>query len=104
MLVSVTERTKEIGVRKAVGATNRQILYQFITEAAVLSFAGGMLGIILSLATNFVLRITTELEPVITPEVTALAVGVAFVVGVIFGTAPAVVAARKDPIDALRYE
>ncbi|MDZ7786250.1 MAG: ABC transporter permease [Candidatus Saccharibacteria bacterium] len=104
MLVSVTERTREIGVRKAVGATNRQVMYQFITEAAVLSLIGGILGILLSLGTNFLLRVTTNLEPVITAPIMGLAVVVAFVVGVVFGAAPAFVAARKDPIDSLRYE
>ncbi len=104
MLVSVSERTREIGIRKAVGATNRQILYQFLTEAAVMSFMGGVLGILASLIVNFTLRITTDLEPIITFPVMGVAVLVAFVVGIIFGTAPAAVAASKDPIDALRYQ
>ena len=104
MLVSVTERTREIGIRKAVGATNRQILYQFMTEAAVLSFVGGILGVLFALIVNFLLRITTDLQPVITPEIIFIASGVAFGVGIIFGIAPAAIAARKDPIDSLRYE
>lgn len=104
MLVSVTERTREIGVRKAVGATNRQIMYQFITEAAVLSLVGGILGILLSLGANFALRVMTDLQPVVTLPVMGIAVGVAFIVGIVFGAAPAFVAARKDPIDSLRYE
>lgn len=104
MLVSVTERTREIGIRKAVGATNRQILYQFMTEAAVLSFFGGVLGVLCSLLVNFLMRITTDLQPVITLNVILLATGVSFAVGLIFGIAPAAIAARKDPIDALRYE
>lgn len=104
MLVSVTERTKEIGIRKAVGATNRQILYQFLTEAAVISLAGGLLGVIIALLANFLLRIFTNLQPVITWPVVLIACGVALGVGLFFGVAPALKAARKDPIDALRHE
>lgn len=104
MLVSVTERTQEIGIRKAVGATNRQILYQFMTEAAVLSFTGGVLGVLISLLVNYFIRVFTDLQPVITLDIVLIASGVSFAVGLIFGVAPAVIAARKDPIDALRYE
>ncbi len=102
MLVSVTQRTQEIGVRKAVGATNQQILGQFLTEAAVLSFVGGIVGIIGSVFANFLLRVFTELEPVITLPIIFASLSVAVVVGVIFGVAPALQAARKDPILALR--
>ncbi|HUD10248.1 MAG TPA: ABC transporter permease [Candidatus Saccharimonadales bacterium] len=104
MLVAVTERTSEIGVRKAIGATNRQILNQFLIEAVVLSFAGGILGVILSLLINVALRVFTNLQPLIPWPIMVLAVGVALVVGVIFGIIPAIKAARKDPIDALRYQ
>ncbi len=104
MLVSVTERTREIGVRKAVGATNRQILSQFITEAAVLSFMGGLIGVFLSIVANYFIRIFTDLQPVITLPIMGVAVGVALVVGIFFGMTPALKAAKKDPIDALRYE
>lgn len=104
MLVSVTERTREIGIRKAVGATNRQILYQFMIEAIVLSVSGGLLGVLLSLLTNFLIRIFTSFQPVITLPVVTLACSVALVVGVLFGVAPALRAARKDPIEALRHE
>jgi putative ABC transport system permease protein len=102
MIVSVTERTQEIGIRKAVGATNKQILTQFITESALISVVGGLLGVIVALLINFMLRISTELAPLITLPIMIAAVGVAFIVGVIFGVAPALNAARKDPIDALR--
>lgn len=103
MLVSVTERTREIGIRKAVGATNRQILSQFMTEAAVLSLMGGIFGILLSVLTNYLLRIFTDLLPVITiPVMVAVGVG-ALLLGMVFGIAPALRAARKDPIEALRY-
>jgi len=104
MLASVSERTREIGIRKAVGATNRQILNQFLTEAAVLSAVGGIVGIILAYVVNFLLIVGTNLHPVITWPVVVIATGVSLAVGVIFGIAPAARAARKDPIDALRYE
>lgn len=104
MLVSVSERTSEIGIRKAVGATNGQILNQFLIEAAVLSFVGGILGVIVSILVNFVLRIVTDLQPVITLPVILIATGVALSVGIFFGMMPALKAARKHPIDALRYE
>jgi putative ABC transport system permease protein len=104
MLVSVTERMHEIGIRKAVGATNRQILNQFVMEATVLSFMGGVIGIILSLLLNLLLRAFTNLEPVISWQVVLLATGVSLAVGVLFGSAPALKAARKDPINALRNE
>ena len=104
MFVSVTERTREVGIRKAVGATNRQLLSQFMTEAAVLSVVGGILGVAVSIVVNYLIRIFTGLQPVITFPIMLVAVAVALVVGVFFGIAPAVKAASKDPIDALRYE
>lgn len=102
MLVSVSERTREIGVRKAVGATNRQIRNQFMAEAIVLSVLGGIVGIIASFVLNFLIRVTTDLTPVITWPVVLVAAVVSVSVGIISGTIPAVKAARKDPIDALR--
>jgi ABC-type antimicrobial peptide transport system permease subunit len=102
MLVSVAERMHEIGLRKALGASNRQIMLQFLTEATVLSLLGGIIGVIISLAINFVLRVATPLTPVISWEAIVVSVVVSLIVGVIFGTAPALKAARKDPIEALR--
>ena len=103
MFVSVSERTGEIGIRKAIGATNGQILGQFVTEAAVMSLLGGIFGVLFSLLVNYFVRLFTILEPVVIPELMVLAVVVAFIVGMIFGTAPAIRASRKNPIDALRY-
>lgn len=102
MLASVSERTYEIGIRKAVGATNRQIRNQFMAEAVVLGLVGGALGVIGSFATSFLIRISTNLHPVISWPVVGLAVVASLIVGIVFGTVPAVKAARKDPITALR--
>ncbi len=104
MFVSVTERTREIGVRKSLGATNRQIYSQFLTEAAVLSIVGGIIGIGVALFGTIIVRLITDLQPAVTWQIVALAVTVSAAVGIIFGTAPAVKAARKDPIESLRYE
>jgi putative ABC transport system permease protein len=104
MLVSVTERMNEIGIRKAIGATSRQIMSQFLIEATVLSVVGGIIGVLLSFVVNFLLRLTTTIEPVVSWQVVLLAAFVSLLVGIIFGTAPALKAARKDPIDALRNE
>ena len=103
-LVSVTDRTREIGIRKAIGATNRQILDQFIIEAVVMSSTGGVVGILLSFLVDYILRVTTNLQPIITWQILIIATGVDLVIGVVFGALPAFQASRKDPIDALRYE
>lgn len=102
MFVSVAERMHEIGIRKAIGATKRQILDQFMIEALLLSLAGGIIGVLLSFGLAYVLRVTTSLAPVITWEAAILVLLVTTVVGAIFGSVPAIKAARKDPIDALR--
>jgi putative ABC transport system permease protein len=104
MFVGVTERTREIGVRKSLGATNRQIYSQFLIEATLISFVGGLIGVIVALTANFFLRISTSLTPVATLPIIGIAVVVAMTVGMVFGTAPAIKAARKDPIESLRYE
>lgn len=104
MLVSVTERMHEIGIRKAVGATNRQVLNQFMVEAAVLSVLGGAIGILVAVLIDLLLRIFTNIQPVISWQVVLLAFAVSLAVGVVFGSAPALKAARKEPIDALRNE
>jgi ABC-type antimicrobial peptide transport system permease subunit len=102
MLVSVSERKQEIGIRKAVGATNAQIMSQFLIEAVVLSLLGALLGLLVSAIGNIAIRIFTDLKPVITPQIVVIAMFVSVAVGAIFGLAPAVKAAAKDPIDSLR--
>jgi ABC-type antimicrobial peptide transport system permease subunit len=104
MLVSVAERRHEIGIRKAVGATNRQILSQFMIESTVLSLTGGIIGIGLAFVIDLSLHLVTTLQPVITWQIVAAATGVSLLVGIVFGSIPAFQAARKDPIDALRSE
>jgi putative ABC transport system permease protein len=104
MLVSVTERTHEIGIRKAVGATNRQIRSQFLTEAIVLSLAASLVAIFIAVLINMALRIFTNLEPALSWQIMLLSTGMALAVGITFGLAPAVIASRKEPISALRHE
>ncbi len=104
MLVSVAERTHEIGIRKAIGATNRQILEQFMIESTVLCFFGGVLGVGVAYAVQISLKLATNLQPVITWQIVVASLFVSTVVGVVFGTIPALKAARRDPIEALRSE
>jgi putative ABC transport system permease protein len=104
MLLVVTERMHEIGVRKAVGASSRQILGQFILEATVLSVVGGVIGIAVSTGAIGLLRVYTDLDPVISWTAIGIAAGVSVAIGVLFGSIPAIKAARKDPIEALRHE
>jgi len=104
MLVSVAERMHEIGIRKAVGATNRQILSQFMIEASVLSLSGGVIGVALSFFIDVCLRVFTNLQPAIGWQIVVLATGVSLLLGIVFGCVPALKAARKPPIDALRSE
>jgi putative ABC transport system permease protein len=104
MFVNVTERTREIGVRKSLGATNRQIYSQFLIEATAMSIVGGIIGVMIALLGNIIFRIATDLQPSVTWQIIVVAVGVSAIVGIIFGTVPAVKAARKDPIESLRYE
>ena len=104
MLATVNARIREIGVRKAVGATNAEIRAQFLAEAILISLAGGTVGIILGLAVPFSVRFITNYRVPISGWSVIIAVLVSSLVGIIFGTAPATRAARFDPIESLRYE
>ena len=104
MLVSVTERTREIGIRLSVGARTSDVLTQFLTEAIVLSLAGGLLGVLLSFAITLILNAYTSIMAVIRPEIVLIAVCFAGMIGIFFGFYPARKAANLNPIDALRYE
>ena len=104
MLVSVTERTREIGLRLAVGARGRDVLMQFLVEAVVLSLVGGLVGIALGFAISQSLQRFLAWPTSVSPQAVALAFGFAAATGIFFGFYPARKAARLDPIDALRYE
>lgn len=104
MLVSVTERTREIGIRRAVGAKKRNIMAQFILEAIVLCEIGGVIGVGLGIAGGNVLAFALKLAPVIPMDWVVLGLVICSVVGIIFGTYPAFKAANLDPIESLRYE
>ncbi len=104
MLVSVRERTREIGVRRAIGARQSDILTQFLIEAIVLSIAGGIVGLVLGEIAAFILAIIGDWEFAIRMDTITLAIGFSLVVGVVFGVWPARTASRLEPIDALRFE
>jgi putative ABC transport system permease protein len=104
MLVSVTERTREIGIRKAVGATRRDILSQFVVEALVLSLLGGFIGLLLGIAGSDLISRFAGWTTLVSPASLVLAVTFAAAVGIFFGIYPAQRAAALDPIVALRYE
>ncbi len=104
MLVSVTERTREIGIRKAVGARRKDILVQFLIEAITLSVTGGVIGILLGGGIGALVNATGVIRTVVAPSSVALAVGFSIAVGLFFGLYPAARAASLHPIDALRYE
>ena len=104
MLVSVTERTREIGLRMAIGAKGRNIMAQFLAESLVLSVAGGIIGIVLGITTTQLLARRFGWSIPVRPEIIILAVGFSILVGVGFGLFPARRASRLDPIEALRYE
>ena len=104
MLVSVTERTREIGIRKALGARTRDVMVQFLTESAILSACGGLIGVILGVSLVAAGGAALGMRVVIRPLIVIIAVGFSAVVGIFFGLYPASKAAKSDPIDALRYE
>jgi putative ABC transport system permease protein len=104
MLVSVTERTREIGIRMAVGARRRDILLQFLSESMILSLLGGITGILLALLLTFIMRTFMNTPTLVSPLIIAASTGFAAIVGIFFGWYPARKAANLYPIDALRYE
>jgi len=104
MLVAVTERTREIGIRKAIGAKRIHILYQFLTETIVICLAGGIIGIILGSIIGVIAGVSLELPPIIPVWSIFLGVGFSIFVGLLFGIYPSMKAARLNPIEALRYE
>lgn len=104
MLVSVTERTKEIGIRKAIGATTSVILYQFLTEAVIISLIGGIIGMISGISIAFIAGHFVSITPSLSAYVIIGAILFSSIIGIFFGIYPAKKAAELDPIDALRYE
>ena len=102
MLVSVTERTQEIGLRKALGATSKNIGRQFLAEAIVISLGGGVVGLLLGYISTLV--VSSFIRATIPWWAIGLAMGFSVFVGVVFGTYPALSASKKDPIEALRFE
>lgn len=104
MLVSVTERTREIGIRKAIGATRKDILFQFLIESIIVSGTGGLIGTILGISLQLIVTTYLDIEPTISISTILVAVGFSTMVGVFFGIYPANKAAKLDPIEALRYE
>ena len=102
MLVNVSERTREIGIRKALGANNRHILFQFLTESMIISLSGGFFGYLIGYAFSFGVSVFLPFSPVISWQIAVLVCGISILVGVIFGLYPAFRAARKDPIISLR--
>ena len=104
MLVAVTERTREIGVRKALGAPRRAILAQFLVESVVLTALGGLLGILLGSSVSWIVHATTPLPTFVSPWSVVLGLVFSAAVGIFFGIYPALRASRLDPVDSLRYE
>ena len=104
MLVSVTERTREIGIRMAVGARSRDIMLQFLVEAVVMAATGGAIGILLGIGSSEVLKNWAQWPTLVDPAIVLIAFLFSGAVGVFFGFYPAKKAANLDPIDALRYE
>jgi len=104
MLATVSARIREIGIRKALGATNREIRFQFLSEAVLISVGGGLIGVIIGLAVPYSVRFLTEYRLPVSGMSAIVAIVVSSLVGILFGTVPAARAAKLDPVESLRYE
>jgi len=104
MLANVRSRIREIGIRKALGATYREVKLQFLAEALIISLTGGVVGTVVGLAVPLSIRLFTDYQLPISIWSVIVALTAATVVGVVFGTVPATRAAQMDPVDALKYE
>jgi len=104
LLATVSARIREIGIRKAIGATNREIRFQFLSEAILISLVGGLVGVVIGLALPFSVRFLTEYRVPISGLSAIVAIVVSSLVGILFGTVPATRAAKLDPVESLRYE
>jgi putative ABC transport system permease protein len=104
MLATVSARIREIGIRKALGATNREIRFQFLSEAVLISVGGGLIGVVIGLAIPYSVRFLTEYRIPISGLSAIVAIVVSSLVGILFGTVPATRASKLDPVESLRYE
>jgi putative ABC transport system permease protein len=104
MLATVSARIREIGIRKALGATNREIRFQFLSEAIVISVGGGLIGVIIGLAIPWSVRFLTAYRLPVSGLSAIVAIVVSSLVGILFGTVPATRASRMDPVESLRHE
>jgi len=104
MLATVTERTREIGIRRALGAKRRHIVLQFLVETVCLSVGGGLLGVVIGVAGPWIIQLFTDMMTIVTPMALVLAFGISAGVGILFGIYPAWQAAKMDPVEALRHE